>query len=432
MASFGIIRMQKFKMTDVQGIQKHNQRQGISKSNLDIDYKKSNENYDLMNDGNLKYESEIKQQIGERVKRKTRANSVVLSEFMVTASPEFMETLLAEEQKKYFEQSLDFLQERYGKQNTLYAVVHHDEKTPHMHVGIIPITKDERLSAKDIFNRVELQNLQTGFTEHMQQNNFDIERGKPSDKKHLSPQEYKEKMDLEKEVKSLQQQRKKEVGLINEIGAFNEPKKVLDKVKKEKKKTVLRDRTSLPNSDFEKLEKLALSSVRLKRDIRNVKCEANEKIDSLETSVQLADQRVIKSEKRVNELEKELEAKTEKLDKIQRKEIIYKSMLQDTGRDLDISVLEEKGRLIMFNLENGHEPENAQEGSRWLSILEDNKKAKTIPINRLEGFLSVLKAFLDRLTSKVSQYSLEGLKNKNNEIKRTTKFQKSKSWDMER
>ncbi len=432
MASFGIIRMQKFKMTDVQGIQKHNQRQGISKSNLDIDYEKSNENYDLMNDGNLKYESEIKQQIGERVKRKMRANSVVLSEFMVTASPEFMESLSAEEQKKYFEQSLDFLQERYGKQNTLYAVVHHDEKTPHMHVGIIPITKDERLSAKDIFNRVELQNLQTEFTKHMQQNNFDIERGKPSDKKHLSPQEYKEKMDLEKEVKSLQQQRKKEVGLINEIGAFNEPKKVLDKVKKEKKKTVLRDRTSLPNSDFEKLEKLALSSVRLKRDIRNVKCEANEKIDSLEMSVQLADQRVAKFEKRVNELEKELEGKTEKLDKVQRKEIIYKSMLQDTGRDLDISVLEEKGRLIMFNLENGHEPENAQEGSRWLSILEDNKKAKTIPINRLEGFLSVLKAFLDRLTSKVSQYSLEGLKNKNNEIKRTTKFQKSKSWDMER
>lgn len=432
MASFGIIRMQKFKMTDVQGIQKHNQRQGISKSNLDIDYKKSNENYDLMNDGNLKYESEIKQQIGERVKRKTRANSVVLSEFMVTASPEFMESLSAGEQKKYFDQSLDFLQERYGRQNTLYAVVHHDEKTPHMHVGIIPITKDERLSAKDIFNRVELQNLQTEFTEHMQQNNFDIERGKPSDKKHLSPQEYKEKMDLEKEVKSLQQQRKKEVGLINEIGAFNEPKKVLDKVKKEKKKTVLRDRTSLPNSDFEKLEKLALSSVRLKRDIRNLKCEANEKIDSLETSVQLADQRVAKFEKRVNELEKELEGKTEKLDKVQRKEIIYKSMLQDSDTDLNISELEEKGRLIMFNLENGYNPKNVQEGEEWLSVLQENKKSKTIPLNRLEGFLERLKAFLDKTLGKVSQFSLEGLKNEDKEIKRAAKSQKRKSWDMER
>lgn len=432
MASFGIIRMQKFKMTDVQGIQKHNQRQGISKSNLDIDYKKSNENYDLMNDENLKYESEIKQQIGKRVKRKTRENSVVLSEFMVTASPEFMESLSVEEQKKYFEQSLDFLQERYGKQNTLYAVVHHDEQNPHMHVGIIPITEDERLSAKDIFNRVELQNLQTEFTEHMQRNNFDIERGKPSDKKHLSPQEYKEKMDLEKEVNSLQQQRKKEVGLINEIGAFNEPKKVLDKVKKEKKKTVLRDRTSLPNSDFEKLEKLALSSVRLKRDIRNLKCEANEKIDSLETSVQLADQRVAKYEKRVNELERELERKIEKLSNVQRKEIIYKSMLQDNDTDLNISELEEKGRLILFNLENGHNPKNAEEGSRWLSILDENRKAKTMPVNRLEGFLERLREFLDKLLGKVNQFSLEGLKNKDKEIKREDKPRNNKSWDMER
>ena len=112
MSSFGIIRVQKFKMTDVQGIQKHNQRQGISKSNLDIDYEKSDENYDLLNDEKLKYESEIKQQISERVKRKTRANSVVLSEFLVTASPEFMNTLSDEEQKKYFEKSLSFLQER--------------------------------------------------------------------------------------------------------------------------------------------------------------------------------------------------------------------------------------------------------------------------------------------------------------------------------
>ncbi|WP_434780990.1 plasmid recombination protein [Bacillus subtilis] len=27
-----------------------------------------------------------------------------------------------------------------------------DEATPHMHVGIVPITEDGRLSAKDFFN----------------------------------------------------------------------------------------------------------------------------------------------------------------------------------------------------------------------------------------------------------------------------------------
>lgn len=430
MANFGIIRMQKFKMTDVQGIQKHNQRQGISKSNTDIDYESSNKNYDLLNDENLKYESEIKQQIGERVKRKTRANSVVLSEFMVTASPDFMKSLSAEEQKKYFEESLDFIQERYGKENTLYAVVHYDEKTPHMHVGVIPITEDERLSAKDIFNRVELQNLQTEFPEHMKKSGFEVERGKASDRKHLSPQEYKEKMDLEKEVQQLQQQKKKEIA---EITTFKEPKKVLEKVESSKKEARFSDKITLPSEEYEQLKKLAVSSVKVKNQLEQIKNTKNEEIKSLKKSVQLADQRVIKSEKRVNELEKELEGKTEKLDKIQRKEIIYKSMLQDTDRDLDISVLEEKGRLIMFNLENGHNPKNGQEGEEWLSVLLENKKARTIPENRLEGFLEHLRAFLDKMLGKVNQFSLEGLKNKDKEIKRESKMKKNKSrsYDME-
>ena len=55
MARYAIIRMEKFKISDVQGIQKHNQRQGKSKSNLDIDYERSDLNYDLLNDQNLQY-----------------------------------------------------------------------------------------------------------------------------------------------------------------------------------------------------------------------------------------------------------------------------------------------------------------------------------------------------------------------------------------
>ena len=105
MAQYAIIRMEKFQISDVQGIQKHNQRQGKSKSksNLDIDYERSHLNYDLLNDQNLQYERTIKAEIGERVKRKPRANSVVLSEFLVTASPEYMKSLSAEEQKRYFD-----------------------------------------------------------------------------------------------------------------------------------------------------------------------------------------------------------------------------------------------------------------------------------------------------------------------------------------
>lgn len=203
MNKFAIIHMQKFQISDVQGIQKHNQRQGKSKSNLDIDYSKSEQNYDLLNQQKIRYESTIKQKISERVKRKPRANSVVLSEFVVTASPDYMHSLSLEEQKRYFESSLDFIQKRYGKQNTLYAMVHMDEATPHMHIGVMPITEDNRLSAKDMFTRKELTSLQQDFPLEMREKGFDVERGEGSEKKHLSPQAFKEKQDLQVEVEQL-------------------------------------------------------------------------------------------------------------------------------------------------------------------------------------------------------------------------------------
>lgn len=429
MANYGIIRMQKFKIADAQGIQKHNQRQGKSKSNPDIDYEKSDQNYDLLNNENLKYETEIKERISERVKRKPRANSVVLSEFMVTASPEFMNSLSEDEQKKYFEQSLGFIRERYGNENTLYAVVHNDEKTPHMHVGVIPITEDDRLSAKDIFTKVELQKLQNDFPEFMKQKGFEVERGKSSDRKHLSPQEYKEKQDLEKEVQQIQKQKEK---MTAEIKSFKEPQKVLEKVESSAKKALIGDKVSLPSESYERLKALALSSVKVKHQLDKVKSAADKEIENLKVSVQRADQRAYKAENEMNELENELKANTQKLSKSQRNEIIYKSMLQDTNRDLNISEVEKYGRLILFNLENGHEPRNKNEAEHWFSILEENKEAQTIPINRLEGFLERLKAFLDRLLGKERKYSLEGLKKQQEQSKKVGKSKIFKNRDMER
>ncbi|MEC2992354.1 MobV family relaxase, partial [Bacillus cereus] len=163
----------------------------------------SEQNYDLLNQQKIRYESTIKQEISERVKRKPRANSVVLSEFVVTASPDYMHSLSLEEQKRYFESSLDFIQKRYGKQNTLYAMVHMDEATPHMHIGVMPITEDNRLSAKDMFTRKELISLQQDFPLEMREKGFDVDRGEGSEKKHLSPQAFKEKQDLEVEVEQL-------------------------------------------------------------------------------------------------------------------------------------------------------------------------------------------------------------------------------------
>nr|AAC60409.1 gamma-glutamyltranspeptidase [Bacillus subtilis] len=117
---------------------------------------------------------------------------VLVSEFLITASPDYMNGLSDEEQRRYFETAVDHLKEKYSAENMLYATVHMDEATPHMHVGIVPITEDGRLSAKDFFNgKLKMKAIQDDFHRHMVENGFDLVRGEPSEKKHENVHQYK-------------------------------------------------------------------------------------------------------------------------------------------------------------------------------------------------------------------------------------------------
>ena len=66
----------------------------------------------------------------------------------MTASPEFFKGKKKSEVKAYFTEALDFIREHQDPKTILSAVVHMDEKTPHMHLCFVPLTEDGRLSAK--------------------------------------------------------------------------------------------------------------------------------------------------------------------------------------------------------------------------------------------------------------------------------------------
>ncbi len=55
------------------------------------------------------------------------------------------------------------LEQEYEKGNLLYATVHLDEKTPHMHYGVVPITTDGRLSAKEVVGNKKPLNIPYDF-----------------------------------------------------------------------------------------------------------------------------------------------------------------------------------------------------------------------------------------------------------------------------
>ncbi|MGG0577179.1 MobV family relaxase [Priestia aryabhattai] len=205
MAKYGIIRMQKFHKDAILGIQKHNQRDGENSKNKDIDSTRTMLNYDFVNEDKIKYHEEIKKMTATRVKRKIRNDAVLVAEFFVSASPEYMHAMSLDEQRKYFEASLDHIAGKYGQQNILYAVVHNDEATPHMHVGFVPITDDRRLAAKEYFHgKTKIRRIQDDFHNYMNKRGYDIERGELSELQHKSVHEFK-KQEREKELKHLQQ-----------------------------------------------------------------------------------------------------------------------------------------------------------------------------------------------------------------------------------
>ena len=78
-----------------------------------------------------KYRAEAEKQIAEAGCR-TRSDSVRVVEALVTASPEFFKGKKKREVEAYFQEALDFTREHQDPKTIIFAVVHMDEKTPHM------------------------------------------------------------------------------------------------------------------------------------------------------------------------------------------------------------------------------------------------------------------------------------------------------------
>jgi len=189
----------------VKGIQIHDQREKeYSHTNSDIDFSKSHLNEDLCNSKNINYNHEIKNKIKElNLTRAVRKDAIVMCQSLITSDKSFFDKLSSQEQKQFFKDSFEFMKETYDEKNIISANVHYDEKTPHMHVNFVPITKDGRLCAKDLFKRVDLIKLHDNFSKHCKEHGYDLERGESKGdlKKHLSVEEFKIKtkqVELEK------------------------------------------------------------------------------------------------------------------------------------------------------------------------------------------------------------------------------------------
>ena len=250
--SFVVLHMRKFKANDVTGMQIHNQRERESKTNFDIDKSKIDLNYDLHNESNITFSKKIKDIIKENVitDRAIRKDAVVMCNFIITSDKKFFDNLSDLERERFFETSYKFFEERYGKEKIISSIVHLDEKTPHMHLNLVPVTEDKKLSAKRLFDRNELRALQDDFPKFLNENNFELKRGLDAEgkNKHIETQRFK-KNQLESDLKALESK----INRLNDISIDFEKINRLDV----KEKFLNRNIIEINKDDFEELKNLA-------------------------------------------------------------------------------------------------------------------------------------------------------------------------------
>ena len=68
---------------------------------------------------------------------------------------------------KFFQAAFKFMAKRYGYKNVIAGYVHYDESSPHMHFDFIPV-KDERVCAKEVVNRYDLQTFHKDLDDYME------------------------------------------------------------------------------------------------------------------------------------------------------------------------------------------------------------------------------------------------------------------------
>ena len=175
---YTILRFKKDKGGAIAGCERHNERKKEAyKSNPDIDITRTKYNYHIIQAPKYTYGRKIKELI-KKYECKTRKDSIKLVETLITASPEFMSKLSEEEKREYFERATEFMKSEIGEDRIISAVVHMDEKTPHMHLAFCPINKEGKLSAKSILgNQKSLSEWQTRYYEFMHERWPELERG---------------------------------------------------------------------------------------------------------------------------------------------------------------------------------------------------------------------------------------------------------------
>ena len=245
---------------------------------LHIDPSRTYLNEELVDTGGKSLSELVEKRISEgyKLSKAIRSDAVKALGLVMTGSHDRMKEI--ESNEKLFESwkkaNWDFACKEFGgEKNIVRFSIHRDERTPHIHCVVVPITPDGRLSAKYYKDGIiKLQGYQNRYAEVMSP--FGLERGievSLTGRKHTTSKEYYKSINkIEREIAT-------ETKYINTLNPFHreQAKEELEKVQDklcslaEENSRLKQDLTYTQNTHKTLIEN------RIKDDLEKVKREVN-------------------------------------------------------------------------------------------------------------------------------------------------------------
>ena len=213
MSHYAVIRFEKHKTTgSINTVGRHNTRDYTTHAPENVNRDMSRYNETLVACHGPSLAESVNAEIQARVTGLVRPDSVRMLEFIMTSDQEFFlpasDDVLrdasgrfdADKLDAWKNSSLEYIQRLYGAENVVSAVLHVDERTPHIHACVVPITSDGRLCAREwTGGKQKLRQIQSGYAEAMA--HLGLVRGREySTQKHRTMKEYYAALSAELEV----------------------------------------------------------------------------------------------------------------------------------------------------------------------------------------------------------------------------------------
>lgn len=174
----------------------HIGRQPGDKMKENIDPTRTNQNRLIV--GSKDLDAAAEKRIKEAgISRKIQGNSRRFKQILLSASPPRIHEIFGDPEllQRWIDKNLKFLYDTFGKENVINVTLHMDEKSPHLHCSVVPITDQParsngkerktdkrykrrsglRLSDRDVFSPVQSEKYQDLYAAYMKE--FGLCRG---------------------------------------------------------------------------------------------------------------------------------------------------------------------------------------------------------------------------------------------------------------